>query len=118
MLVVAHVRALGDVTLLSGLPVEVARFLRVRERMAGRILDFVDPVSRCEDVVRLQVVRLPQSARVCRDRRAPEFDAVPDRPRRHRDGRRRDQHDARDPCAEAESPDDVGGERERHEDEP
>src|SRR2546430_14860284 len=68
VLVVALVRALVDVALLRGLPVDVSRLLGVREWMMRWILDVVDPPPLCEKAVGRSVDRPPQRPTVGRER--------------------------------------------------
>ena len=77
VLVVARIGALVHVVLAAALLVDHARFLRIRERMTGRVPHVVDPLAVRQEPVRLEVVRLPQRASVGGEGKAAELDSVP-----------------------------------------
>ncbi len=96
--------------------VELARVLR-RDRRAGDVVDVVDPAAALQRLERLLVVRLPESARVGRDREAADADLVPHDPRREHE--RGDAERERGlPRPAAAPPEDVRAEHERDEQRP
>ena len=80
--------------------VDRPRILGPRRR-AGERRDVVDPAAVVEDVARVRVVRLPERARVGRDRVAADLHLVPHDPRRDARARpcRRTSAHAPSPCA-------------------
>ena len=78
----AHLRALVDADDAARLAVESRRVLRASAARRD-VVDVVDPAAAREDVgTCLLVVRLPESARIGRDREAADADLVPHDPRR------------------------------------
>ena len=83
------------------LPVDLVVVARElwRRRLVRKRRHVVDPLPGGERVVGVQVVRLPERARVGRDREAADRHLVPDDPGRDRQHRRREHHADEDPGA-------------------
>ncbi len=115
-----HLRALVDLDDPAGLAIDLAGVLRARRRarQAGGTSSIQPP--RCEHVVRVEVVRLPQRSRVGRDREAPDGDTVARDPRREHERRARadDEQRGEPVVGEAEANHEPESEHEWKEDEP
>ena len=84
-LVVPHLLALVDTHELSSLVVLPVGVLRTRRLPSER--DIVEPFAVRQGVVRVQIVRLPESTRIGRQRGAADHNRVPHHPRRDREHR-------------------------------